>query len=249
MTEEEKMLSAKTEDLFRLCEKYASPRFSAFLNEAQVAYVMEYAGDRLGYHTRISGGYPEAERCVFGVFPDWTESFDFPIAVLSFSKTYAKMLSHRDYLGTVLSLGIDRSKTGDILVHESGAYLFVMEDIADYIENNISKIANCGVKIESIPPEQIKLPQKEFEIVNGVAASTRLDAVLAGALNLSRRETALLINSGRTSVNHKPVEEISFALKEGDLLSIRGFGRMVLEEIGKNTRSGRIHILLKKYVR
>lgn len=251
MNEEEKLIEAKTEDMFRLCDKYASARFSPFYNEAEAAVVREYVGMRAGCNTCFFGGYSDAERCIFGVFPEWEEASEeaFPIAVLKIESGYERELSHRDYLGTVLSLGIERGKIGDILVKDKYAYIFVMEDIADFVEMNIRKIANCGVKLKRVSLDAEDLPQREYIKINAVAASARLDAVLAAALNISRRESVLYISGGKVSVNHKPITDISFSVKNGDLMSVRGAGRIILEEIGTNTRSGRIHILLKKCVR
>lgn len=249
MNEEEKLLAAKANDLFRLCDKYASARFSGFLNEAQAELIRTQIGEPTGYNTGFFGGYDEAERCIFSVFPDWEECVHdkFPIVILKFIKGYSKELSHRDYLGTILSLGIERGKVGDIVVTDKGAYAFVMEDIADYIADNITKIANCGVKTEKLSINDEIDIKKAFKIVNTIAASPRLDAILASAFNLSRREASLLINAGRVSINHKESLNTSMILKNGDLISARGFGRVILEELGSSTRSGKIHISLKKY--
>ena len=125
MTSEEKLLIAKCEDLFRLCDRYADCRFSDFLNEAEQAFIQREIGQRLGYNTQFFGGFSDAQRKIFGVFPEWMEiSYDvFPIGVVKISKKYKKVLSHRDYLGTVLSTGLDRVKIGDIIVNEDGAYI------------------------------------------------------------------------------------------------------------------------------
>lgn len=251
MNEEEKILIARINDLYRLCEKHASAKFSPFLNESEAALIKDNAINQNGFNSAFFGGFDEAERSMLGIFPEWqeAENRDFPIAVLKIDKGYNKELSHRDYLGTILSLGIDRSKVGDILVSESGAYVFVSEDIADYLIFNIKKIANCGVKLKRVDLQSEELPRRSYEEINAVAASSRLDAVLAAALKLSRKESSLCINSGKVSVNHRQVQDISYSLKEGDLLSVRGFGRIIIETFGENTRSGRVHIVLKKYVR
>lgn len=250
MDREEKQIAARTEDMFRLCDKYAVPRFSPFYNEAEMETV-KAAAQRAGYNIAFFGGYDDAQRCMLGVFPEWQEADygEFPIAALRAEKGYSRELSHRDYLGTILSLGIDRAKIGDILVDDEGAYIFAAEDIADYIVMNVKKAANCGIKLKRTAVREEDLPKREYEISEAVAASARLDAVLAAALNISRRESAMYIVSGKVNINHKPVSDTSFSLKEGDLMSIRGAGRIILDEIGANTRSGRIHILLKKCVR
>lgn len=250
MDKEEKQIAARVEDMFRLCDKYAAPRFSRFFNEAE-AVVAEESARQMGYNFSFFGGYSDAQRCILGVFPEWCEpeKDEFPIELLRVEKGYAKQLSHRDYLGTILSLGIERGKIGDILTDDGGAYIFVAEDIADYIARNVTKAANCGIKIKKVVPDENILPKREYEFSDVVAASLRLDAVLAAALNVSRRKSAELIVSGRVNINHKAVSDNSFILKKGDLMSVRGFGRIILDDAGGETRSGRIHIQLKKCVR
>lgn len=250
MDREEKQITARVKDMFRLCDKYAAARFSPFYNEAEIS-AAKTAAQSMGYNFVFFGGYADAQRCILGVFPEWCEpnENEFPIELLRAEKGYSKKLSHRDYLGTILSLGIDRGKIGDILTDDDGAYIFADKDIADYIARNVTKAANCGIKIKKIMPNEATLPQREYEFSDTVAASLRLDAVLASALNISRRESSAFIAAGKVSINHKEVSDNSFALKVGDLMSVRGAGRIILDGIGANTRSGKIHIRLKKCVR
>lgn len=252
MDDKEKLLLAKIEDLFDLCGKYSKERFSHFFDEAERQIVSEYVKNNSGrYNCCFYGGYDEAERCMLGVFPEWEECDrkKFPVAVLKAEKGYNKILTHRDYLGTVLSLGIERSKIGDILVEDKGAFIFASEDIADFICLNIKKVSNCGVRIKRSVTNTDILPKRKYELINTVSASLRLDAVLAAALKISRRESLMYISGGRVSVNHKLILDNSFMLKTDDLMSVRGAGRIILEETGTSTKSGRIHIILKKCVR
>lgn len=236
----------KMQDVFRLSEKYHTPRFSKFLDGAQQE-LLRRRGISDGV---LFGGYEGAERCVLGAFPPWQEPENelFPIKALLVKKKYERELSHRDYLGTVLSLGIERNKTGDILVTDSGAYIFVLEDIAEFICDNVSKVSGCGVDISIISTDGIVVPEKKFCKVCVVSASMRLDAVVGAMLRISRNEAKTLILSGKVSVNHIEALNCDFMIKENDLLSVRGFGRAVLSEIGGKTRSDRVHITLKKYI-
>ena len=236
----------KIRDVFRLSEKYHAPRFSKFLDGAQQAELVRegMAGGTL------FGGYEDAERKLLGVFPEWQEPEDaaFPIAVLFAKKKYSRELSHRDYLGTVLSLGIERDKIGDILVTDEGAYIFVLEDIAEFICANVTKISGCGAKVVVCQPGSVVIPEKKFCKIQAVAGSLRLDAVIAAMLKISRNDAKAMILSGKVSVNHTEILNGDFLLKQEDLLSVRGFGRAVLSEIGGKTRSDRVHITLKKYL-
>ncbi len=250
MNTEEKLLIAKTEDLFRLCDKHCTAQFSFFLNEAQIALIQKEIGARVGYNCRYFGGYEDARRCIFGVFPEWCEPLDesFPIKVIKIKKTFSKELTHRDYLGSVMANGITREQVGDILVDNDVAYVFITEDMADFVCAGLLKIGNTGVvatvenAMDIIPPEQ------KFQIINTVCASQRLDAVVASMLKLSRKEAAGLIAGGAVSVNHLPVLDTSRSLKPEDVISARGYGWYVFHSVGGETRSGRIHITVKKYI-
>ena len=248
LTEEERLLVAKTEDLFALCDKYQSPRFSAFLTEEEQALLAPVIKSVLNW--RFYGGYPEAGRKVLGVFPEWAEpeEADFTIKVLKITKTYGEPLTHRDYLGTILSLGVDRSKTGDILVDGQTAYVFVCSDIAAFLRENITKIANRGVSVEIMEPGQVRVPEQKFETLDVVAASLRLDAVVAAMLHMSRNAAVKLIEGGKVAVNHRPAEDGAKQVTEDDLLSVRGYGRYKVCGAGGTTRSGRLHLDIKKYI-
>lgn len=244
---DKKILLSRANDLFKLCDKYASPRFSQFLDGAEIADIRDNIHFPYGYNVMFWGGFEDCERKVLGVFPEWEEAEEekFPISVIKFIPGFTKKLSHRDYLGTIMSLGIDRAKIGDILVEENAAYVFAYSDIAEYIADNIAKIANTGVKSELLSGDGIDIPKKNYKFAEVVCASLRLDAVIAGALNISRNVSMQLIGAGKVKLNYREANQSSKILKEGDLVSVRGYGRFFLEEEGELTRKGRLHITVK----
>ena len=250
MTGEEKLLLARCEDLFSLCDKRVAPCFTDFLNEAEQTVIKNNIGNRMGYNSCFFGGYENSQRKIFGVFPQWEEpDFNsFPIKVLKITKNYKRELTHRDYLGTVLSCGIDRIKVGDILIDGDCAYIFISEDIADYVSFGIDKIANVGVKAVVEDISKITPPEPKFEVINTVSASVRLDAVIASVLNLSRKNACELIKSGRVCVNYTECTNTSHMLSVEDIISARGFGKFIFSDIGQKTRSDRLHIEVKKYI-
>ena len=242
----EKLLKSKISDIKRLSEKYSTPRFSDFLDEAEAETVRM---ERLDFGGVFFGGYDSAKRKVLGFFPDWyeTEISDFPITVVEIIKKGDKNLSHRDYLGTVLGLGLERRKIGDIIVTKKGAYIFAISDVASLVLG-LEKVSSCGVKTRTVDFSDLEIPESEFKVLETVAASMRLDSILSGTLNMSRKNTGDFIKSGRCMVNHRTVERNDFTLKEGDTLSLRGFGRYEVMSVGGETRSGRLHIKIKKYI-
>lgn len=247
MTGQCKILLAKTKDLFTLCDKYACPRFSQFLDGGEIADIKDNMHFPYGYNVMFWGGYEDCERKILGVFPEWEDAAadKFPLSVIKFTSNFSKKLSHRDYLGTIMSLGIDRSKTGDILIEGNDAYVFAYDDIAEYICNNISKISNIGVKAQILSGDAVSIPKRQYTVFETTCASLRLDAVVSGALNISRNESMRLISAGKVRLNYREALHSSQSIKEGDLISVRGYGRFFLEEAGNETRKGRLHITVK----
>ena len=242
-----KELEAKIKDAIRLSEKYAKARFTAFLTEEEQAIIEEIP--MFGENFCYFGGYDGANRKMFGVFPEWEEidKDKFPIKIVNFIKKYPKDLTHRDYLGTILSLGIERNKVGDILVYEDGAYVFLTENIADTILFGIEKISNCGIKSKIVNIDEIEIPKQEFDDIKCIAASMRLDAVISGITKLSRNQAMLLIKGGKVSQNHKETEDGSKSVEVGDTISIRGYGRFIVFSVDGRTGSGRLHVHIKKF--
>lgn len=247
MTGQCKMLIAKTEDLFSLCDKYACARFSPFLDGGEIADIRDNMHFPYGYNVMFWGGFEDCERKILGVFPEWEEASTdkFPLSVIKFTSNFSKKLSHRDYLGTIMSLGLDRGKTGDIIIEQNDAYVFVCDDIAEYICDNVRKISNIGVKAEILGNDKFSIPERKYRIVETTCASLRLDAVISGALNISRNESMRLIGAGKVKLNYREELHSSKCLKEGDLISVRGYGRFFLDEAGNETRKGRLHITVK----
>lgn len=247
MIDAEKLLIDKMYDLQRLCERDFEPQFSDFLDGAEQAIVKRHC--HMGsLNTRLFGGFDDAEKKVLGVFPEWMEPGDYPIKILKIEHSFGGELSHRDYLGSVLGLGIERSKTGDILIDGNIAYVFVLSGIAEYIKQNLEKIGSRGVKVSIADEEDLHLPERKFQFIEGVCASPRLDAVIGACTNLSRARAAEMINAGLVKLNHIECEQVAKNVCEGDLMSVRGYGRYILEKVGEETRKGRIHITLKKYI-
>ena len=245
-----RLLKAKTEDLFRQCERHCEAKFSPFLDGGKIAFIEDHIKPEAGFNTMFFGGYDGAERKMYGVFPEWEEADkeSFPISIVHFDAPKFRTLSHRDYLGTLMSLGIDRSKTGDILTDEGGAYIMLEEQIAGYVLANMSKIANAGVKGRIISPQEFTPPPPKTKTKSCVAASPRLDAVIAAAFNISRTASENLVKDGFVKINHREAASRSAQLEAGDLISVRGHGRFILKETGSTTGKGRLHITVEIFV-
>lgn len=250
MNSEDKLLIARVEDLFSLCDKYCCARFSDFLDGGQQAVIADNLIFPFGYNVVSYGGFDDAEKKIIGVFPEWEEPdmAEFPISCLRIEGGFTRRLTHRDYLGTLMSLGLAPSKVGDIVVGEDCAYVFAYSDIAGYIKDNIRKIGNQGVRISVYDnPYEVQV-ERRYKTITSVCASERLDAVAGAAANVSRSVSAALINGGKVKLNHREISKCSETVKEGDLISIRGYGRFLVDRFGSETRKNRLHITIKQYI-
>lgn len=190
------------------------------------------------------GGYDGAERTVasFG-----RQNEEYPLCALEIVQKGKIALSHRDYLGSVLSLGIKRELVGDILVKDDGAVLFCLEEIADYISDNLTKIANSGVSVSRCNDDDAKNMERNFEKRSSTVSSLRLDAVVASAISKSRGVAAELIGRSLVSHNYKEATSVSQGVKDNDVITVRGFGKYLINTDEKLTKKGRIHIDISKY--
>ena len=247
--EEQTSLVHRALDVIALSEKYASVRTTMFLDpKEQSVLCAELSGRGLADDSSFFGGYPQAERRVFAAYPEWGSESDVPIALLKITGKYQGELSHRDYLGAVLGLGLRRETIGDILVGEDVAYMFVISEIADYVTENLKKIGSSGVLVEHCDRDNVVLPEPKYKEIVGSVASLRLDAVLALCLHQSRSAVQKLIEGERVTLNYQIADSVSCAIKENDRISVRGFGKMKVDKIGGQSKKGRQFITIKKYV-
>ena len=230
---------------------------SGFLDLRQQSLVKE----RYRYDSAVEfyGGYEDAERriCVFK--PEWisqsaAEYFadneeDNPIVwIRAYRQAGSRALSHRDYLGSLVGMGLKREKIGDILVREDGADIAVLRDISEFLLYNYEKAGRTSLKLEIVSSSDIKLPPLRFKEISDTVASLRLDSVLSSAFGISRAKAAEAVRKGITFVNSSQIVKPDFNVNEGDRLVIRGLGKARLAEIGGNSKKGRTYIKIEKYL-
>ncbi|HOM01392.1 MAG TPA: YlmH/Sll1252 family protein [Acetivibrio sp.] len=250
---DDKLLVAKILDKYTLSQKVMSNIHSDFLDPYQqniVRKCLEMSGIR---DYIFFGGFSGAERTV--VFfcpyymPENTDSELFELfEILKIKPNTRENFSHRDYLGSLMGLGIKREKIGDILVREDFAFVVVLKDIADYIKINLTKVGNARVEIDTVNYDELETLEPKVKEITSTVASLRLDAVASAGFGISRSKIADLIRAERVSVNWETTNSLTKLINEGDTISIRGKGRVVLEKIGNTTKKDRIHVLLKKFI-
>lgn len=239
---DDKLLLSKAEDVIYLSEKRNTPCFLGFLtsHEKQVIIDNIHGIDETCFY----GGYENAERTIFGANAESTD--DFPIVPVEFTYRECDILSHRDFLGAMMSLGITRESIGDILVNKGRAVAFVKHDIADFVLSQIDKVGSKGVKVSKFLGDDLPLSEN-FEMLEFSVASLRLDVIISAVCSLSRDKSTKLITAENVSVNHYIQTNVSKTLQEGDCFTIRKYGKFVFTEILGYTKKGRIRISVKHF--
>lgn len=243
---EDEKLKNRLEELALRAQRRGRPMTTLFLTppEAEVARGM---ARRAGVEAVFSAGYPGGERqvCCFCSFP---EEAEFPIQCARIQwPRQAQPPTHRDLLGAVMALGMDRAFMGDLLVWPDQAILFGLPQLFRTLADGLTQAGSAQVTLtllEEVPPLE---PPADFQEVRDTVASLRLDNVLASGMGTSRGKTIDWIVQGRVMVNHAPVQQADSRLQPGDLISIRGFGRLKIISAGQPTRKGRLPIILHRF--
>lgn len=195
----------------------------------------------------LFGGYDMAERVVAGFGEDLNND-KFPIKCICAKpvmQKFADELTHRDFLGALMNLGIKRELIGDIIVENNCGYIFCIDHIADYICENLTKIRHTTVKTQA--SDLPDTTQNEPEPIQIFAVSKRLDVLISAIYNLSRNDASRLIKGEKVFVNSKLTVSLSHNVDDNDIVSVRGYGRFVLVGEVKMTKKGRLVLEVKKY--
>ena len=251
MQKEELMLQKRLIELSRLSYQRGIVTYSDFLNLNELNILHTMPKTELYTTYKVFGGYDFSERQMVAFLPDaFCYEYFYPISVLKIrplQKKFSEALSHRDYLGAVLNLGIERSKIGDILVQEDSAILFVHQSLEQFIQDELKRIRHTSVMAEPENFEKFSYTP-QIEEKKGTVSSLRLDSLLALAFSSSRSKLSGLIEGAKVFVNGKLITSNGYQVKEGDLISVRGLGKFRFEEAGKITKKNRISVTIQKYV-
>lgn len=228
------------------CLKNYDVKCSDFLNpfEVQNAIAILNYNDDLKY--TVDGGYEESERKVLFIYPFYMEYEDIEenLRFIQIEGNFKfKSINHKDYLGSLLNLGIKREKIGDIIIHESFCQVIVSNDICDFIVMNLEKVARNNVKIKEISREELVYNPPNYKEISFTVSSSRLDCIISGLYNISRQESAKLINAEKVQVNYEKITYCSKEIRSGCMISVRGKGRSQIINIGDLTKKGKIKVL------
>jgi len=195
------------------------------------------------------GAFDEEREAWFAVLlrEDPSLAEEIPLCALQITGSGFASLSHRDFMGAILALGIERSVLGEIVVTAEGALIFTTPDIAVYLTENLTKIGRDAVKIKPAEPDPVMVIPREYETVSVTAASPRIDGVVRALTNLSREDAADLVRAGMVERNYSPVLDVDRQILPGDVLTIRGWGKCRVDRTDEETKRGRRRILCRKY--
>lgn len=257
--DENQVIVSNIKDKIRQCENDYCVTNTGFWDLRQMSVAAPVCREN-STRWAFYGGYPDAQRCVAIFFPDYVdlgstdadnflkENDDYnPLCVVRLSKDKFSQINHRDYLGAIMGLGIERSTVGDIAVGDTSCDVIVLKSMAPYIADNLTKAGRATLKGEILPVSELAVKAERFESRRETVASLRLDNLISAAFNLSRSAAVQAIKKGIVFVNSLQTEKPDFIVKQGDKTVLRGKGKIILEKVNGETKKGRISVELKIY--
>lgn len=250
MTEDEQLLQKRFLDLSRQADYKGIVTFSDFLNLNELN-VFRQTERMLASDFQVYGGYEYAERQMVAFLPgalyyEW----NYPFSCLKIEPMYPKFsdtLEHRDILGAVMNLGIERGKIGDILLKDNTAYLFCADSVKSYVLEQLERIQHTVVKVSETDAKENPQIRPEFDFFSGIITSNRLDAFVACICKISRSAASSMIAGGKVFINGKETLHNTYVCRPGDVLSIRSYGKYIFDSVSGETKKGRMKIDYRKY--
>lgn len=248
MNDNDSLLNARLDDIIGRLSIRHFPMFLGFLNEYEISLLLQKLKKENNISYKFFGGYDNSERCMLGIIQGNSEieSYYYPITGLSFKYKSEYKLNHRDFLGSLMGLGLKRDTIGDILVGDGETVVFVKNEIKNYVVSQIQRIGNVGVEISEW--NGLVLPiGTQFEIINFTVSSARLDCIISSIVPLSRDKSSDIIKQGLVFVNSVVVQNVSYVVKSGDKISVRKKGKFIIEDFSGITKKGKLKVIIKKY--
>lgn len=226
-------------------DRYA-PKLTDFLDPRQRFIVASILGQSNDLQMACSGMFEDAERQRMLIYPSYFEpqedDFQMTVYTINYPSKFVQ-LRHPDVLGALLSLGLDRTKFGDIRVNEQQVQFVVAQEVAEYVRLHLTGIGKVKVRIEYIEEsEPLIQNEDEWQEESHTVSSMRLDTILAKVLNVSRQKAQALIVGNKVRVNWTERDGVAFELQEGDIISVRGYGRVKVVMTEGRTKKDKIRL-------
>lgn len=245
--ENEFLLAAIWDDL-NLCLDISFPVITNYFVPPQIWKILDNISSKFNLKLKLLGLNEECEKKLVIFLPtNYAEFIETDIIFFKIDGTNKfKTLTHKDFLGTIMSLGLKRETLGDIIVKDNIAYSITLKDTYDIIKKEISHINKIPVTFSECSKESV--PKLEFKIINETTSSLRLDSIIASILNLSRSLSTNLIENGDVSLNYLIEKDKSKTIKENDIITIRKKGKFLFCNINGETKKGKLKIAVKQYI-
>ena len=244
-------LIKRISDLALRCNRNGCLTHSAFLTPAE-CYLLETRKLPVGEAKLVfSGGRDDCERKVAFFLPYYLQETDFDIGEIIKAvkiRSYFGKPGHRDYLGAVLGLGIERDRIGDLLLFDDTAYLFCLSSVVSVLLRELEKVGRISVKTEQIALTDVPVSERKTKKITFTVKSLRLDAVTGDLFGVSRTLAAELIREGAVTLNYTICEKVDAPVKEGDTLSVHGKGKGRISQIGGRSRKDRLFVEAELYL-
>lgn len=239
-------MTEKQKRFMELADRSNAKGYAIYSDFLGLAEISEFSAMRFSVPTTLWGGYDDAERCVvcFGDREYFRDNTDYPIdciCIKPVNQKFADNLTHRDFLGSLMGLGIRREMLGDIIINENCGYLFCFENITDYIIDNLTQVRHTTVECsvtDKIPKDALPQPMSKEIIVS----SERLDVIVASIYKMSRSQVLPIFHTEKVFVNGAVKTSPSTNVNIGDKISVRGFGRFIYNGVLRHTKKDRLVI-------
>ena len=249
-TKEDEILLARVYERITSAAARNSPAATAFLSKREQMLAAELLR---GQDFVFFGGPAMAEREVCCYVPEyldesWLTGDEGPIAAVRAVYFAGDTLTHRDFLGALMGCGIKRDTVGDIYVSEGSCDFLVTREILPYVLQNLTSAGRARLTLRELALSELEIPAAQVKTVRDTVSSLRLDSVVSAGFGLSRGKAALYIESGKAELNHMPCVKSDKTVCEGDVVSVRGLGKIRLEELSGTTKKGRTGIVISRFV-
>lgn len=241
-------ISSIYEDIL-LCRNIEVPIYTKEFVTPDIYMNIKNNESKLGIFVHGAGVFEDSERKIICFSTNTYEVPDYDIHVIKIkNKSKFKELKHKDYLGSIMALGVKRSLFGDLVVKGDVCFVPMVTSVSEYVENNLTTIGNCPCIIDKIDKGSECIPKIEFEEKSIIVTSLRLDNIVPSISNMSRTKGNDLISNGCVLLNYLTCNRKDKLVEKKDTITIRGFGKYRINSIEGETNKGRIKLLIGKYV-
>lgn len=248
---EDKISLANLYDKYLISQKVDKPIFSSEFYPPNVWNSLSKLTKKLNINISSYGIFEECEKKIIGFSQSKFENFEetFPLTLVKINnKSKFSILEHKDFLGSIMSLGIKREKFGDLIIENNSCWVAVLSDIVPFLIENLTSIGKSPCTVETHSIENTLIPSFKFEEINCIITSLRLDSLIASICNISRNDAVSLIEDGNVLLNYEPSLEKNHTINLPSTVSIRKYGKYRIEELLGETKKGKLKIGVKKYI-